>query len=107
MFSKHTRIAIFLSNQMFTTNELIFMKILQNRRTGMARTTVPETGSKTIKVRGKGDQIEIAKATTSRERNPRLKVKYRETNWIKENKSIIVSSEFSHRNQFLYNLLCV
>lgn len=83
MFSKHTRITNCLSIQMFTIDELIFIKRLQNIRTGMAKTTVQYTGSKTNKVRGRGDQIEITKAITSHERNPCLKVKYQETKWIK------------------------
>ena len=61
---------------MFTTNELIFMKRLQDRRTGMAETTVPKIGSKTNKVRVRGDQIEITKAITYNEINPHLKFKY-------------------------------
>ncbi|MCI01216.1 hypothetical protein A2U01_0022241 [Trifolium medium] len=56
----------------------------------MAETTVPETGSKTNKVRGRGNWVEIAEAITSHERIPCLKVKYRETKWIKGNRNIIV-----------------
>jgi len=83
MFSKHTRITNSLSTQLFTTNKLIFMKRLQNLRTRMTKAYVLETGSKTSKVRGRGDGIEISEAITSQERNPRLKVKYREPKWVK------------------------
>jgi len=49
----------------------------------MTKAYVLETGSKTSKVRGRGDGIEISEAITSQERNPRLKVKYREPKWVK------------------------
>lgn len=83
---------------MFITGEFIFINRLQNRMTRMVETTVPETRSKTSKVRGRGDRIKIAKIITYHERNLCLKVKYGETKWIKGNINIIASSELSHKN---------
>lgn len=83
------------------------MKRLQNRRTRMTKASVLETRRKTSKVIGRGEHIEITEAITSHEINPCLKVKYRETKWVKRHKNIIVSSELSHRNQIFNNLWCV
>ncbi|MCI41063.1 hypothetical protein A2U01_0062296, partial [Trifolium medium] len=76
---------------MFTANDLISMERLQSGGTRMIETIVPETESKISKVGGRGNWVEITKAITSHGRNPRLKIKYRETKWIKGNRNIIVS----------------
>jgi hypothetical protein len=73
----------------------------------MAKPTMPEIASKTSKVGGRGNWIEITKAITSHEKNPYLKVKYRETERIKGNRNIIFNSELSHKNNFFNNLWCV